>query len=508
MESRMIRKALIVVLCVSFTFLLVTSVAVAKEKVLVMGHGAEASSLFPMASDQAAQDRIHCVSEAMSSIDEDGKPIPALATSWEVVDGKKWRFHLRKGVKFHSGEDFTAEDVAFSINTCQDPKTKCARRGVLKGYRVEIVDDYTVDIISDKGAVDPILPPAWYCIRILPKDTFTKMGIEKFSRATVGTGAFQVVEWKEGEHLILKAFDNYWGGRPKIDKIIIKTVPEAAARVIGLKTGKLDVITNVPPEEVKSIDEDPNLEIVKKPSLWVMHHQFRCDAPPFKDNINLRKAVAHAIDSKTICDTILGGFGTPVATVTPPLAFGYNENLKLHKYDPELAKEFLKKAGYKGEKIKMITSNGRYFMDIDVNSAVAGYLKAIGMNIELILSDWPTWINKWSNKKIESIFLIGWCDNSGDGVENIYDVAHGNSNYHWLPKGGIKEVNEQIDIAKSSLDSNVRKAAIQKADEILHNYYYWAMCFAPIKVYGVKKGVGWTPRADETFNVTVDDDVP
>jgi len=508
MAAKKSKRALIIALSVSFVVSFFTSAVFAKEKVLVIGHGAEALNLFPMNTNQAAKDRTYCVSEAMSSIDEDSKPIAVLATSWEAVDGKKWRFHLRKGVKFHSGEDFTAEDVAFSINTCQDPKTKCTRRGMLKGIRVEIVDDYTVDIISDKGVVNPILPAAWGDIRILPKDTFTKMGIEKFSRAPVGTGPFQFVEWKEGEHLILKAFDNYWRGRPKIDKIIIKTVPETAVRVIALKTGKLDIITNVPPEEVKSIDEDPNLEIVKKPSLWVMHHQFRCDRPPFQDNINLRKAVAHAIDSKTICEEILGGFGIPVPTVTPPLAFGYNESLKFHKYDPELAKEFLKKAGYKGEKIKMITSNGRYFMDIDVNSAVVGYLKAIGMNIELILSDWPTWVSKFDNRKIESIFLVGWCDNSGDGVENIYDVAHGNSNYHWLPKGGIKEVNQQVDIAKSSLDSNVRKAAIQKADEILHNYYYWAMCYAPIKIYGVKKGLRWTPRADETFIVKVDDDVP
>lgn len=496
-----------ILLCAAFTVSVFSAQALGGEKVLRVGHGAAVSSLFPIIASQPAQDRISSVVEAMVFIDPNGKPIPVLATSWEVVDGKKWRFHLRKGVKFSNGEEFTAEDVAFSINLCQDPETKCQRRGLLKKYTAEVVDDYTIDIIHEKGTVDPILPAAWYCIRIIPKDTFSEMGMEKYSRAPIGTGSFQIAEWKEGEHLILKANENYWGGRPKIDKIIIQSIPETATRVIGLKTGELDLIENIPPAEVKSIKENPDIEIRKKPSLWVMHLQLRCDEPPFKDKINLRKAVAHAINVNAIAEEVLGGFAIPVGGITPPDAFGYNESLKPHKYDPDLAKEYLKKAGYKGEEIQLITSNGRYFMDIDVNTAVEGYLKAIGMNTRMTLSDWPTWITKWSNKKIESIHLVGWADNSGDGVENLYDVCHTDSPYDWLPEGGIKEANELIDIAKSNVESEERKRAIQKADQIMHDYYYWGMCYAPVKVYGVRKGLKWSPRADQTLHFTTQDDL-
>jgi peptide/nickel transport system substrate-binding protein len=139
-------------LFLSITCLLWTSPkAISQPNSIVIGHGAEPSNLFPLCSDQACQDRITGVSEPLVFLDEDAKTIPALATKWEIADGKKWRFYLRKDVVFHNGEKFLAEDVAFTINTCLDPNVKCPRIGLIRGYRCEIVNDYTVDIINEKG---------------------------------------------------------------------------------------------------------------------------------------------------------------------------------------------------------------------------------------------------------------------------------------------------------------------------------------------------------------------
>lgn len=501
-----IKRLVLTLLGVAIAIPLMITPAIGGEKVITMGHGGEPSSLNPLGADQPAQDRFASAFEPMVYIDADAKPIPQLATSWEIVDGNRWRFHLRKGVKFHNGEDFTVEDVSFTVDWCKDPKNKCPRRGLVKKYTVKKVDDYTVDVIHNDGTVSPILPLYWFPIRIMPKDTVLKMGFDKFAQLPVGTGPFQIVEWRQGEQTVLKANENYWGGRPKIDKVIIKTIPESGARIIGLKTGKLDVITGIPPGEIGVIEKNSKLAIKKKPSLWVMHLQLRCDVPPFKDNINLRKAVAHAIDVKAITEEILGGFGEAVGGITPPSAFGYNPDLKPYKYDPDLARKFLKESGYNGEEIKVLSSNGRYFMDIDINTAVEGYLKVVGINAKLILNDWPTWIAKWSNKKIEPIHLVGWSDNTGDGVENLFDVCSSDSPYNWLPKGGIKKVNELLNIAMTNMDPKVREQAIKDADQIVHDHYYLGMCYAPVKVYGVRKGLIWSPRADETFVVTEKDD--
>lgn len=507
MIANKVKRSVIFVMCIAFAISFLSLEASGKENTLVVGLGMEADDLLLVAANQASLDRVGNIGEPLVNLDSVAKSIPGLATSWEVVDGKKWRFHLRRGVIFHSGEKFTAEDVGFTIDMAKDPKNKCLRRGMVKGYTYNIVDDYTIDIIDETGGLDPILPAVWWPINIVPKDTFTKMGIDKFSRNPIGTGPFQFVEWKEGEHLILTAFDKYWAGKPRIDKIIIKTIPELASRLIGLKTGNLDIIQDINPSELKSVREDPKLEIKTKESLYQMHLQLRCDIPPFKDNINLRKAVAHAIDAEMICKQILGGLGVPAGSITPSSAFGYNKSIKPYKYDPKLAKEYLTKSGYKGETIYMISSTGRYLMDVEINNAVAGYLKAIGIKAEVQLVDWTTWYDKFRTKTMAPIFLLGWADNSGDGVENLFDTAHKDSPYHWLDKDGIPEVNKLVNIARTVQDSKVRREAMEKANQILHDYYYYAMIYTPMKVSGVRKGIKWEPRADEIFRVTYTDEI-
>lgn len=506
MITKRIKTSLILLSCISFMISFPSFEALSQPKTLIVGHGGEPAHLFPVSMSQATMDRVFNISEPLVFLDPDAKVIPALATRWEVVDGKKWRFHLRKDVIFHNGEKFTAEDVGFTIDYAKDPKNKCERRGLVKGYNYEIIDDYTIDVFQESGSIDPVLPPTWYCVLILPKDTLTKVGTDNFSREPIGTGPFQFVEWKVGEHVMLKAFDKYWGGKAKIENVIIKNIPEPTTRVVGLKTGDFDIIVDPPPIEIKSIEANPKLEIRKKPSLYGMHLQIRCDVPPFKDNINLRKAVAHAIDCEAICNKVLGGFGIPEGSVTPPPAFGYNKNVKAYKYDPKLAKEYLKKSGYKGEEIGYLSSNGRWFMDVEVNSVIAGYLKAIGINVNLRLTDWPTWLDRYSAHKIEPLFHLGWCDNSGDGVENLFDTAHVDSPYHFLDKGGIPEVNKLINTARTVLDQNIRKQALEKANQVLHDYYYWGMCYTPIKVYGVQKNVKWNARSDEILYISNNDE--
>jgi peptide/nickel transport system substrate-binding protein len=473
-----------------------------QPKTLVIGHGGEPAHLFPHTVSQPGMDRVYNVSEPLVSLDEDAKSIPALATKWEVVEGKKWRFYLRRDVMFHNGERFSAKDVAFTIDYAKDPKNKDERRGLVKEIAYNIIDDYTIDIFSETGTINPVLPQAWFFVRILPKDTLSKMGSDQFSKSPVGTGPFQFAEWKRGEHIILRAFDKYWGGKAKIETIIYKSIPEAATRVVGLKTGDLDIISDVPPLDIKSIEADPRLEVRRKPSLYSMQMQLRCDIPPFKDNLNLRKAVGHAINSEAICREVLGGLGIPEGSCTPATAFGYNKEVKPYKYDPALAREYLKKSGYKGEEIKYVSSNGRYFMDIEVNTAIAGYLKAIGLNIQLELNDWPTWMDKYSTHKIEPIFLVGWADVYNDAVKNLFDAAHVDSPYNWFDKGGHPEFNKLVDTARTVLDPKIRREALEKANKILNDYHYYGMTYTPIKVYGSQKNVVWTPRLDEGMYVS------
>ncbi len=483
--------------------------AFSQMKTLIIGSGAEPLSLLPSATSQPTMDRTYNIYEPLVWLDRDAKPVPRLTTKWEVVDGnKRWRFYLRKGVQFHNGEKFTAEDVAFTIDFTKKAENKIGRRGLVLGYTYKVFDEFTIDVFrEDEKPVDPILPLVWYMVQIVSKNTLSKTTPEKLSREPVGTGPFQFVEWRDGEQITLKAFDKYWGGRSKIDRVVVKTIPEMATRIVALRTGDVDIISDVPPEEVRPLESDPNLKITKKEALLNNHVTLRSDIPPFKDNINLRKAIAHAINVEEICKNILGGYAIPLGSVVPYGAFGYNEKLKPYKYDTQLAKEYLKQAGYKGEEIAIQSSSGRYSKDIEINTAIEGSLKAIGIKTKLNLYDWPTWINLYNTRKMDPIFLTQWPSRSADGAETLFNACYSRSAGSWYGEKGVPGVDESIDIARTNFDPKVRREAIEKAQELLYNYVAFAMTYTPIKLYGMRKNVKWSPpKADETMSVYVEDD--
>ncbi len=508
MIVKRINKLVILLLCVSFIISFSAMEVLSQQKTLIIGSGMEPADLLPSSNSQGTMDRTYNIYQPLVFLSPDAKTVPCLATKWEAINGnKKWRFHLRKGVIFHNGEKFTAEDVIFTLDFTKNPENKLGRRAKIKGYAWKMIDDYTVDVFREDGKlVDPLMPPVWLPIQMLPKDTVSKMALGELARRPIGTGPFRFVEWRDGEQVTLEAFDGYWGGRPKIDKVIFKTIPEIATRIVAVKTGDVDLISDVPPEEIESLEADPNVKVIKKPSLYNMMLTLRCDEGPFKDDINLRKAVAYAIDIDAISNDLLGGYATPLPSVVPSAAFGYNKNLKPYKYDPKLAKEYLKKSGYKGEVITIQSSTGRYLKDIEINTAIEAWLKAIGIKTKLNFYDWPTWMNLEHTRKTDHIRLLGWTARSGDGAENLFNTSHSDSPYSWYGEKGVSGVDEAIDTAGTSFDPKIRKEAIEKAQKLLHDYVAFGFNYGPIKVYALRKNVKWTPRADEAMVIPPETD--
>jgi len=495
---------IIIGICAVSLLILGSEPALAKTKTLVFADGKEARHLFPHNIGGGGRNRISSICEPLVWVDASFKPQPAIAISWDVVDGKVWRFHIRKGVTFHNGEELTAEDVAYTFAYAQDPKNKDGRIGLVKDIKYKVLDDYTIDLWQE-GKFNPILHILLFDINILPKDTLTRVGTEEFSRAPIGTGPFQFVEWKRGEHVKLKAYKKYWGGTPKLDYVIVKPVPEQETRIAGLKTGVVDIIGDIPHEILPSLRKDPEIEIKSVDSTSALMLGFSLFRPLF-NNIYMRKAVAHAIDSSTICRTVLGGLATPLGQPTPPSCFGYNPNIKPYKYDPTLAKEYLKKAGYRGETILFESESGRYYKDLEVTTAIAGYLGAIGINIDFRVLDWSTFLDKYMKKSISPLWFIRWTNNSGDGSENIHDIAYSKSSYHYWGDKTNLEVDRLIELSRGTIDKTKRKEAIQKANQILHDVYYCGMYYSPMRVYGVRTGVKWEHRPDDLFIVTKDTD--
>jgi ABC-type transport system substrate-binding protein len=232
----------------------------------------------------------------------------------------------------------------------------------------------------------------------------------------------------------------------------------------------------------------------------------RTDVPPFKDDINLRKAVVHAVNGEEICRDILGGLAIQVGSVNGPDVFGYNKEVKPHKYDPELAKSYLKQSKYRGEEIGLVSTTGRYLKDIEINTAIVGYLKAVGIHTKLTFLDWPTWMERIRIKKQEPICWRGWSEFTGDGAQNLYVVCHSKSPNSWFDERGVAGLDELVDLANSSFNQETRRKAIEKANVLVNQYYGFAINYVPVKVYAMQKNVKWAPRLDEATQVLVKDD--
>ncbi|MDP1779144.1 MAG: ABC transporter substrate-binding protein, partial [Anaerolineales bacterium] len=230
--------------------------------------------------------------------DDNMEIIPWLATSVENPDPLTWRFLLREDVKFSNGNDFRANDVKFTIGRLLEPDSGWSEKSIID--RVEVVDDYTVDIIT-KIPFPALLSRAvlWH---MTDEEYFNEVGIESFASSPVGTGPYKFVEWVKDEQVVLEANVNYWRGEPKIETIIFKPIPENATRIAALEAGDVDIIANVPPDYVKQPGQ--GVEIATAPGTRAVFLGMNVNVAPF-DDVRVRQAMNYVVDVPAIIESVL-----------------------------------------------------------------------------------------------------------------------------------------------------------------------------------------------------------
>jgi peptide/nickel transport system substrate-binding protein len=317
---------------------------------------------------------------------------PALAESWRAVDATTWEFALRKGVKFHDGSDFDAADVLYSIeripNVKGSPSPRTLNIAPIKETRV--LDPHTIRLITDRPT--PILPKMLAEVYIT-SDSVKSNDPQDFNkgRAAVGTGPYRFVEWVPGDRITLERYEGYWGAKPDHQKVTLRPIGAAAARVAALLSGGVDIIDNPPSNDIPRLKADPNLATNTVETCRVIYlamDQAREPTPfvegtdgknPFKDR-RVRRAISHAINRDAIVERVMGGRATPAGLMTSKTVFGHNPDLKPDAHDPELAKRLLAEAGYpNGFKLVLHGPNDRYINDERVIQAVAQQLARVGI---------------------------------------------------------------------------------------------------------------------------------
>lgn len=426
---------------------------------------------------------------------DDMKLEPLLASSYKLVDDLTWEFKLRKGVKFHNGEDFNAAAVKFSLDRINDPKNKL-KQTTLQGImdRVEIVDDTTIRIITKKpypyldaqlGHIGAIMPPKYV----------QEKGAAHVARNPVGTGPYKFVSWVKDDQLVLEANRNYWRGAPRIPKAIFRPIPEATTRVAALQTREVDLIVNIPPHLSRLMDWKGRSYVAKVPSSRVIFIAFdTTKGGPVADK-RVRQAIAQAIDLDIIIKKVLEGNGIRLGTPFTKYHFGYDPEIKPYSYNPETAKKLLAEAGFaKGFDLVLNAPNGRYLNDKEIAEAVVGDLRKVGINATAKIGEWGSYIAGLYAHKGYPAYLLGWGGATFDGDATLFPLLRTGQVLSHYSNPALDNLIEQ---GRSIMDKQKRQKIYSEADKLLKEDAAWAFGYQQMDIYGVSERTVWKPRPDE-----------
>jgi|YNPBryantNP2012_1023418.scaffolds.fasta_scaffold03434_3 peptide/nickel transport system substrate-binding protein len=413
------------------------------------------------------------------------KPIPWLAESWETKDSQTWIFHLRKGVKFHNGNPFNAEVVKWNMDRWRDKNNKWRFGKTFEYYDAEfgeesaitdvkVLDEYTVQVTLKQPSAVLLakLSLAGVFSMVDPQEVM-KQG-EKYGTPAskpIGTGPFKFVEWVKDDHITLERNNEWWGGPPRIAKLIFRSIPDNSARFAELKAGTV-FQADLAQTDLPAAAKDPNLTIYKTPALSTGYIAFQQCTPPF-DKLEVRQAIAHAVNWAALIKPFYGEYGQLAGSFQPPAVLGSNPDVKPYEYNPAKAKELLAKAGLPNgfeTDFWYIPVIRGYFPDSKaIGEAIAADLAKVGIKVNLKTKDWGAYLEDRNNGKFP-MWMLGWGSDNGDpdnylGWHFYHDIGkpkkedcYANDKVAQLLLEGRKEA----DIAK-------REKLYQEAEMLIHN---------------------------------------
>jgi ABC-type transport system substrate-binding protein len=373
----------------------------AQPRGFVLATQSDAARLDPANTNDVPSMMVQTVMfEGLAGWDKDGKLVPQLAESWTFSDGGKVvTFKLRKGVKFHDGEEFDASAARANFDRWMDPANALSAAAQLRSVdRAEVVDKHTLRLVLKEvnGAILPNLAGRRAMFNS-PK-ALAKWG-KDINLHPTGTGPFEFVEWVPKDRIVVKRFEGYWGQKPSLDRITFKPVPEPASRVAMLEAGDADMAAPIPIQDVERLRRNAKLQVMSVDSMDNLHFALNMQKELFKD-VRVRQALNYGVDKDAIVKNIYAGLAIPLtkAPVAPAL-FGYAPVGEYYKYDPARAKQLLQEAGVKaGTKLVMWIPDGRYVQDRQVGEAVAGYLRELGFDVQIVKMEWATYIGRVAQK--------------------------------------------------------------------------------------------------------------
>ncbi|MBB4842135.1 peptide/nickel transport system substrate-binding protein [Paucibacter oligotrophus] len=447
--------------------------------------------------------------EGLTRYNEKFQPEPALASKWTQISPTQVRFELRRGVKFHDGTPFTADDVLFSFGRVRQPQANL--QIFVSGIKeIKKIDDYTVDLLLD--GPNPILLRNLVYFRIMSKSWAEKnkaTNTQDFkakedtyaSRNAMGTGPYKVTGWQPDQKITLVANKDWWDtNKGNVSEISYLPIKSDATRVAALLSGELDLLTDLPTQDVAKLRTDPKLKVLdgnENRTIFIAMDQGSEELKgsnikgknPFKDK-RVREALNLAIDREAIKRSLMRGLSVPAAIMVAPGVHGHTADIDMApKQDVDKAKKLLAEAGYpSGFEVPLNCPNDRYVNDEEICQAVVVMWSKIGVKAKLATS--PMSQHSQLLQRLDSpLYLYGWGVVTFDAQYTLQDVVHtkttgadGKGNFSRLSDAKldalVQAMKVEVNVAKR--DAQMREALLRVRDEfffipIHHQVRPWAM---------------------------------
>jgi len=451
-----------------------------------IGLSVDVESMDPFFVNQAAGwSAVHALFDHLLERDFEGNIVPGLALSWTAVDTATLEFELRRDVQFHNGEPFSAASVKFSVERML-AEEEAPNQGKFTAIdSAEIVDDYTVRLHLNRpdGTLFDSLTSR---LAMLPPAYFEEVGAEGFAKAPVGTGPFAFVEWVPDDHVTLVANADYWEGsykgKPEVDRVVFRPIPEAATRAAELQAGGVHLIQDVLPDQMDDL-EAAGLTVVPDEAFQLQYVFFITDdesAPTY--DVRVRQALNYAVDVDAIIENLLAGLGSHIASPIGPGYLGYNPEVEPYPYDPDKARALLAEAGYADGFETTIDSTTADHTD--VIDAVTGYLAEVGVAAQVQEYELGQFNQNWMDHSQSMLWAARWGNTPDPQSIELFASCNG-----WISRYCNQEVTALLEAARDTLDQDEREEHYAAASQLMHDDPLAIYLNTSTQIYGLDAGV-------------------
>lgn len=469
----------------------------ATAQTLTIGVQGLPDSLDTAVSSFAALNLAYQTMDPLILRDDAGELLPGLAESWQAVDPLTWRFKLRAGVKFHDGQPFTAEDAKFTLDYIIAPTSVYGSKGRISQIAsTRVVDPLTLEIKTK--APFPTLLNGLSDIPIEPKHYVEKVGRAGMVKAPMGTGPFKFARWVPADRYELTANTAYWRGAPKVERVVLRQIPEASTRVASLIAGETQIIEEIPVDLVPQVEQSKGVGVSSVESTVGLILTFDTTKPPF-DNVKVRQALNLAINKQLILDRMLRGQGKLLqGQMLTSNTFGFNPRLKPIGYDLKQAKALLAEAGQgNGFATSITTRSGKYLSDVDIANAVAGMFLEVGVKAGVNVVEQGVFSKMATAKDMGPMHMVGWYS-LGDADFAAVWFTEKSGRAFWKND----EYERLFLVARSTVDKAEREKAYQRMMEIMHAEVPAIFLYGLPSIYGVSgKLKGFASPSDKVLRL-------